>query len=156
MRVATKAYLLGRGGRIMLAPRIGGEWHGYWDGYGGKQNKKEGIKTCAVREAKQEASIFIDPKDLRKVAVVGTYRDDRPHFELHVFTTTEWEGRPSGSREMGVPRWFTRGCLPLHMRHGDRHWLPRVLEGQTFTTELFFEADGSLGKPPVFTPTNFE
>jgi 8-oxo-dGTP diphosphatase len=155
MQVATKAFLLGKGGRVMLAPRISGNGHGYWDGYGGKCNSKESIRTCVMRGTRQEAGIVVKPEAMQKVAVVSTFADFKPCFELHVFVFRDWEGTPSASKETGTPRWFMRGYLPLHLRTGDREWLPRVLAGETFVTELFFDGSGMLAKPPVFAPKTF-
>lgn len=155
MRVATKVYLLKRGGKVLLAPKRGGEWDGHWDGYGGKVNKKESTLACAVRETRQEAKVALVRTATRQVAIVRTFRNYIPVFELHVFTCAQWEGTPVATREMGDPHWFTRGFLPLKMRQGDYVWLSRVLQGETFMTELFFESDGTLLRPPVFNPHTF-
>jgi 8-oxo-dGTP diphosphatase len=52
---------------------------------------------------------------------------------------TEWRGEATETAE-AVPLWTPIGSIPYdEMWEDDRHWLPRMLGGETFLARFIFE-----------------
>lgn len=84
-----------RDGQILLAQRAGtGYADGRWNVPGGKLEAGEDVLTAAIREAREEVGVEIDPGDVRFVTVV---HHRNPGGEARVgffFTTDRWRGEP--------------------------------------------------------------
>jgi 8-oxo-dGTP pyrophosphatase MutT (NUDIX family) len=82
-------------GHVLLAERAG---TGYADGLlnvpGGKLEDGEDVRTAAIREAREELGVVVDPGDTRYVCVV---HHRNPGEEARVgffFATSVWAGEP--------------------------------------------------------------
>ena len=87
--------ILERHGRILLCLRQG---TGYADGLyclpSGHLEIGETIVDCAVREAREEVGVIIDPADLRPATVVHHLSPEgRPRLGVF-FATDRWHGEP--------------------------------------------------------------
>ena len=158
VQMSTKCFLLREHGvaqDVLLAQKQGGEWSGFFDGYGGKVDGNESVERALVREILEEARVLVDIADLKETARVSTYQGGALRFEIHIFTARRWGGIPQASHECGTPRWFSGGFLPLKMRYGDLLWLSRIIRGETFRARLYFCANGSQLEHADFEPAAF-
>jgi len=119
--IAAVFILLIENDQIFLAKRINTGWED--DTYslpGGHLDGNETVLSAAVREAKEELSVTISPKDLRFVNVTHLFtNDERIHF---AFVTNKWEGypinnEPDKSDETG---WFAFKNLPDNLNEVSR------------------------------------
>src|SRR3989344_3930407 len=130
--------------QILLAMKKRGFGEGKWNGVGGKIEAGETIEAAAVREAKEEAGVLVQPEDLKKVAVMEFSFDGKPEVRLrvHTFLTERWSGEPTESDEMR-PLWHGTKILPYQkMWVSDQYWLPRVLMGERLEAAFTFTASG--------------
>jgi len=143
MRRASLLFLV-RGGEICLALKKAGFGQGHWNGVGGKQEKGEDIVETARRETREE--IGVEVRRLFKVGVLDFRFEGKSEWdqEVHVFIAPSWVGTPRESNEMR-PRWFAADSLPFdQMWEDDRHWLPKILEGNTVQGRFYFDGDQRL------------
>ncbi|MFD9126548.1 NUDIX domain-containing protein [Kitasatospora sp. NPDC059571] len=102
-------------GRVLLGLRSGTRWaDGYWSVPAGHLQGEETVPEAAVREAREELGIGIDPADLVH-AVTVDYREGSALRALTAFLTARrWTGTPS-NLEPGLCRrlgWFPPDRLP--------------------------------------------
>ena len=139
--------LLVRDDEVLLAMKKRGFGQGWWNGVGGKLKSGESVPEAAVREAKEEIGVTIDPDDLRPVATIDFYfphdpRDKQNNQRVEVFLCDQWQGEPQESEEM-APKWFPKAKPPLDaMWPGDVKWMPHVLLGETGSAEIMFNPFG--------------
>lgn len=130
---------------ILLAMKKRGFGEGKFNGVGGKVAASETIPSAAVREAKEEIGVDIDPADLMKVAELRFSFEEKPDWSIHchTFFCTKWVGEPVESEEM-APRWFPIDMIPFdRMWIDDQYWLPLVLDGGKVDAAFHFNSDGS-------------
>ncbi len=109
-----------------------------WNGFGGKVEPGEAISAAAVREVQEECGITVH--NLRQRGILHFTFDNHPDaLEVHVFSTSDWEGTPHETDEMR-PAWFTATALPYtQMWADDIHWFPLFLAGKDFTATFHFK-----------------
>ena len=91
-------------------PRFDGRWHLP----SGKLDRGESVPAAAVREAREEVGVRVDPADLRHVHTSHvTASGVEPRLGLF-FTTTRWTGEPVNSEpdKCSAVRWFGLDALP--------------------------------------------
>jgi 8-oxo-dGTP diphosphatase len=102
-------------GRVLLAERAG---TGYADGWvhvpGGKLEDGETAQEAAIREAREELGVEVDPADVEFVTVV---HHRSPEGETRVgffFTTRTWTGNPVNAEPDKCARllWADPATLP--------------------------------------------
>jgi 8-oxo-dGTP pyrophosphatase MutT (NUDIX family) len=123
-------------GRILLVRHV----EGRWTFPAGAMDPGETPAEAARREAREEASIEIEP--LRIVGVFGGYPDFRmtyPNGDEVAWVTTLFEARiidgvaQPGDDETAEVRWVTiEEALDLGIAPSGRHMLECVQEGRTF------------------------
>ena len=115
-----------------------------WNGVGGKPENNESLEQTAVREAKEEIKVNINPQDLEKVADFKFYfsKDKKDwNQEVHVYFYKKWQNEPQETEEM-IPQWFDFDKIPYNeMWAGDKYWFPRVLKGEKLEGEFYFNED---------------
>ena len=146
MEKALTLILLVKDDDICLAMKKRGFGEGNWNGYGGKVEEGETVFDAAVREVKEESGVDVSPRDLEEVARIEFIFEDGKHLLVHTYLTRKWEGEPVETEEMH-PAWFTFHDVPYgEMWAPDRHWLPRVLQGEKLRGVVHFNADGKTIK----------
>ncbi|WP_433500232.1 NUDIX hydrolase [Sphaerimonospora sp. CA-214678] len=107
--------ILEHAGQILLCLRQG---TGYADGLyclpSGHLEAGETIVECAIREAREEIGVTIDPVDLRPATVVHHLSpESQPRLGVF-FTATRWEGEPYNAEpgKCGGLTWAPIADLP--------------------------------------------
>lgn len=136
--------------RILLGKKKRGFGAGYWNGFGGHVEEGEMIEDAAYREVREEA--MIEPRNLQKRGVLNFYFQDMPEeLEVHVFSTSEFEGEPIETEEM-QPKWFLRSEIPFgQMWQDDQYWLPILLQGKNFAGNFHFKDTVTLLSHTIHT-----
>jgi ADP-ribose pyrophosphatase YjhB (NUDIX family) len=102
-------------GHVLLALRSGTRWaDGYWSVPAGHLKGGETLPEAAVREAREELGIGIDPGDLAHVVTVD-YREGTEIRALTAFfTARHWTGAPDNLEPDLCRRlaWFPPDRLP--------------------------------------------
>ncbi|MFA4998725.1 MAG: NUDIX domain-containing protein [Candidatus Paceibacterota bacterium] len=124
-----------RGEKIRLAQKTQKIGEGYLNGYGGGIEEGEKPREAVVREIWEEAWIKVNPKHLKKVAIIYFHntRSDGSTFvcRVHVYIVRKWQGKPKETETMVKPTMFNINNLPFEkMMPADRIWLPIVLKGR--------------------------
>ncbi|XP_062569091.1 oxidized purine nucleoside triphosphate hydrolase-like [Saccostrea cucullata] len=130
--------LLTRPSQVLLGMKKRGFGKGRWNGFGGKVEKGETILEAAKRELFEESSLKSD--SLTKIGTIDfEFVGDPQILEVHIFTSTEFEGEPTESPEMR-PKWFNVEDIPFDtMWPDDILWFPLFLSGTKFRGYFLFE-----------------
>lgn len=116
---------------------------GRWNGFGGKVEPGEDIKTAAKREVKEEIDIEIETIK-NNGTLTFSFEDDPKLLEVHVFTAHQFSGKPIETDEM-KPEWFDINKIPYsQMWPDDIYWLPIVLEGKNIRGRFHFKNPETL------------
>ncbi|KAL3876432.1 hypothetical protein ACJMK2_034281 [Sinanodonta woodiana] len=124
--------------RILLGLKKRGFGMGRWNGFGGKVESGETIVQAAYRELKEESGL--EAKNLQEVGLLKfEFVGDPQILEVHVFTSSEYEGQPTESSEM-KPQWYDIDSIPFDkMWPDDKWWFPLLLKGSKFSGYFLFE-----------------
>jgi 8-oxo-dGTP diphosphatase len=108
------------------------------NGVGGRLEPGELALNGVLREAREELGItLVDP--VKRGELCFQFLDGYSLF-CSVFVAPGFLGDPVETEE-AIPLWFELQKLPLdEMWEDDRLWLPRMLDGESFSG--FFEFDG--------------
>ena len=138
MKHVTLVFLQ-RDGELLLAMKKRGHGVGKWNGAGGKLEPGETPLQAAIRETEEE--IGVTPHNLQLVGEIHFIDlPDVDHY-CHIFTTNEWEGEPAETEEMR-PKWFALEDIPYDsMWPDDKLWLPMLLAGKKFKSDITVEND---------------
>jgi 8-oxo-dGTP diphosphatase / 2-hydroxy-dATP diphosphatase len=127
--------------KVLLGMKKRGFATGKWNGFGGKGNDGEAIEDTARREVREESDLEVN--DLVESAVLNCHHPSWTQ-EVHVYTTSHWEGTLEESDEMR-PQWFSRDEIPYEQMWEDAAvWLPMILNGQKLKATLYFDSEGKL------------
>ncbi|KAI8984650.1 NUDIX hydrolase domain-like protein [Mycotypha africana] len=127
--------------KVLLGMKKRGFGAGKYNGFGGKLEPGETVEEAAIRELWEEAEI--KALDLKRVGMIMfTFEKDPVGLEVHIFTTTQYEGKPTETEEM-KPEWFDYKDIPFQsMWADDQHWFPYIIEyHQAFTGHIHFAED---------------
>ena len=150
MRTVLTLCVIHNDTHILLGKKKRGFGAGYFNGFGGHVEKGETIEDAAYREVREEA--MIEPRNLRKRGVLNFSFEHMPEeLEVHVFSTSEFDGEPSETDEM-QPQWFACNAIPFEsMWQDDQYWLPLLLQGKNFTGDFYFKDTVTLLSHTVST-----
>ncbi len=127
------------GDEILLIRKLRGLGAGKINAPGGKIDPGETPRESAIRETEEE--VRVTPLNPRKVGELSFAMSDMPDIFCHVFVASEHEGTPVETEE-AIPIWTHRYQVPYdQMWEDDRHWLPRVLEGERFRGRFLFQGE---------------
>jgi 8-oxo-dGTP pyrophosphatase MutT (NUDIX family) len=131
--------------QILLAMKKRGFGEGRWNGVGGKVETGETVESAMTREAQEE--IGVTPTVYQKVADIRFdeyFKGEPTLMHVHIFTATEWTGKPTESDEM-APRWFAKKDIPYDsMWADDPYWLPLVLEGKKISADFKLDESDAI------------
>lgn len=119
--------------RVLLGRKLRGFGEGYWNGYGGKVEKGEGVEAAAARELHEEAGVAA--LDLHRRGILTFEWVDQPGdptWEVHVFGGTALDGEPVETEEM-APGWFEARLVAGGGSGGDAGCGPGGGGGQAVT-----------------------
>jgi 8-oxo-dGTP diphosphatase len=141
--LATLLFVV-RDDQVLLIHKKTGLGAGKINGPGGKIEPGETPVEGAVREIEEELCIVAaDPVE------VGTLRFafvDGLHIHCTVFRSASFTGEPTETHE-AKPQWFRFDEIPYdQMWADDRHWLPRMLQGERFDSWFEFDGETMLSK----------
>jgi mutator protein MutT len=118
--------ILQKDGRYLLLRRANTGWaDGYYTMPAGHLDGGEALTAAAVREAKEEVGIDIDPHDLKLVHTMhrSNKEDDQERLDFY-FLAQKWHGEPYIA-EPKADRldWFSLSDLPKHTLENVRRTL---------------------------------
>lgn len=145
MKKLLTLVLITRPNQVLLGMKKRGFGQGRWNGFGGKVEKGETILEAAKRELFEESSLKSD--DLKEIGLIDfEFVGDPQILEVHVFTTSKFEGEPTESSEMR-PQWFNVNDIPFDTMWPDDHlWFPLFLNGTKFKGYFLFEGHDKILK----------
>ena len=140
---ATLMFII-KDGQILLIEKKRGLGAGKINGPGGKIDPGESALDAAIRETQEE--LCITPHTPRKIGELRFSMSDCPDILCHVYRSDGWTGTPTETDE-AVPVWTALEAIPYHrMWEDDRHWLPLLINGETFLGKFVFEGERMLWK----------
>lgn len=119
---------------------------------GGHLDPGETAEQACVREVAEEVALGVEQADLVTAGGVLFRFPAKPEWDLHVavFRTELFQGEPAESDEL-VPAWYPVEDLPWDGMWPDaRHWLPRVLSGETIQAEITLGEDSETVARAMF------
>jgi 8-oxo-dGTP diphosphatase len=139
--LATILFII-KDGRILLIEKKRGLGAGKINGPGGKIDPGETALQAAIRETQEE--LMVTPHAPRKLGELRFSMSDCPDILCHVYRADDFSGTPTETDE-AVPVWTALDAIPYHrMWEDDRHWLPLLLNEQTFLGRFVFDQDRLL------------
>lgn len=134
---AAAYVILIRNEEIFLLRRYETGWmDGYYGLPSGHLEEEEGIKACAIREAQEEAGIYIRDEDLDFAHVMHRVRPgDREYIDMY-FVARAWQGEPSimEVEKADDGRWFPISSLPENTVPSVRYAIDNYRSGVAFST----------------------
>ena len=134
--VAAAYVVLRRDREVLLQLRAGtGYRDGHWALLAGHVDPGESVVEAAVREAREEGGVEIDPADLVPVTSMHRFEPGGPAIEQRLdvfFETTSWSGEPTlhephRTASMG---WFDLDALPDPVVPHERAVLEALRDGR--------------------------
>lgn len=130
--------------KICLGLKKKGFGAGFYNGFGGKFEKNDKtVINAAIRECHEEANIeLINCNKIGIIYFSFTYLPEL--FEVHVYCSTKWKGKPSESDEM-KPKWFDFKDIPFNkMWKDDIFWMPYLLKNEMFIGAAYFDKNNKM------------
>lgn len=121
--------------KIAMVCRANTGWmDGYWGLIGGKVENNETFSAAAIREAKEEAGITIDPSQLRMKTMVQLHDTDSDWIDV-VFEATEWSGEPHNAEPHmhSELQWFGMSELPENTIPVAKVFLESIAQDNPYT-----------------------
>lgn len=135
-----------------------------WNGWGGKREEGDfSITHTAIREFWQEAQAVIFPWNLKHVARIDFHwpgdEPGKPTMRCYIYFIDFWIGSIKGGRpkdEMSKPTFFLPDEVPYdRMMKGDKVFLPRLIAGERFVANMYFDRLDERGLPTLEMTRNF-
>lgn len=137
-QLATLCYIL-HDGQLLLIRKKRGIGAGKINGPGGKVDPGETPLAAAIREVQEETGVT--PLDPSLQGELHFRFADGVVLHCMVYLAHRFEGAPHETDE-ATPLWFPVDALPYdEMWEDDRHWLPLLLTGQSFTGTVDVDGD---------------
>lgn len=125
-----------------------------WNGWGGKMEWYDFflIWLTAIREFWQESGAFCFPWNLKLVSRINFHwpgdEPGKPTMHVYIYFVDSWTGKIKKGDEMGESVFFSPEEVPYDdMMKGDRVFLPRLIKGERFVANLFFDRKDENGLP---------
>ncbi|HEX8309769.1 MAG TPA: 8-oxo-dGTP diphosphatase [Chthoniobacteraceae bacterium] len=131
-------------GKLLLIRKKRGLGAGKINGPGGKIDPGETALESAIRETQEE--IGVTPTGVEKRGELRFQFADGYSLHCTVFTATGYTGEIIETAE-AIPFWVSTDEIPYdEMWEDDRHWLPLMLEGKSFSGSFTFDGETMLTK----------
>lgn len=129
--------LLRKEGKLAFVLRSNTGWmNNHYGLIGGKVHQGETYTAAAVREAKEEAGVVIDPANLKAVLAIHRNEDDsdKEHWVDLFFEATQWDGEVYNAEPdvHGELIWMDPAKLPKNMVPMVEFALENIAQGTTF------------------------
>lgn len=129
-------------GLLLLIRKRRGLGKGKINAPGGRIERDETAVQAAVRETREE--VGVNPLDPYPVADLSFQFVDGYALYCTVFFADSYSGEPRETEE-AFPFWCAQTAIPFEeMWEDDRHWLPRVLDGEYVSGRFAFDGDRML------------
>lgn len=132
--VAATFVLLVKDDKVFLAKRVNTGWEdGKYSLVGGHLEGNETASQAAIREAKEEAGVKIDPKDLKFFNVSHLITNtERIHFS---FVAQMWKGEAKNNEKEKADdaQWFSLDNLPQNITDVSRKTIEWYKKRTTYT-----------------------
>ncbi|MFN0034739.1 MAG: NUDIX domain-containing protein [Saprospiraceae bacterium] len=103
---------------------------------GGNVEAQEFAREALIREAKEEASIHVEPEDLTLVHVLHRHKLQKNETLLVLyFKAARFSGEPESleTEKFKDVEWFSRGSLPEEVSKPTRHVLECIEKNQIYS-----------------------
>ncbi len=128
--------------RILLIHKKRGLGKGKINAPGGRLDLGETPIQAAIREVEEE--VLVTPTGVQPVGELRFQFCDGYSLHGYIFTATDYTGTP-GETDEALPEWFSLDQIPYDkMWVDDRHWIPLMLAGKTFSGRFIFDDDMML------------
>lgn len=133
--IAAAYVLLRRGDEVLLQQRAGtGYRDGWWAMLAGHVDPGESVHEAAIREAREEGGVTIEPGDLQPVTTMHRFERGGPQVEQRAdffFTATRWSGEPALREpdKAAAMTWFAVDALPEPLVPHERRVIDLVCGG---------------------------
>lgn len=131
--IGTLGYVLSQDAQEVLLlhrnTRLDDQHFGKYNGLGGKMQPDEDVRSCMIREIKEEAGIICKEMSLRGTVSWPGFGPSGENWLGFIFLVSAFDGVPQTSCPEGELAWHpleTLSCLP--MWEGDRFFLPLVFD----------------------------
>lgn len=132
--VAAVYIILKKDNKIFLTRRINTGWEdGKYALVGGHLDGNETASQTAIREAKEEIGVIIDPKDIKFVNVSHLITNsERIHF---TFLAEKWKGKPKNNEpeKADDAKWFSIDALPKNITDNSKETIEWHKKGNVYT-----------------------
>jgi 8-oxo-dGTP diphosphatase len=137
-------------GKVLMIHRNskpGDEHLGKWNGLGGKLEKNESPRDCAVREFFEESGCKTSPNQWRWMGQLH-FPDFKPHksedWSVTVFTCHLKDDQTKtilSKTEEGTLEWIpSSAVISLNLWEGDRQFIPWVMEEKPFEGTFWYHS----------------
>ena len=143
MKPTTLVYPIDADNRILMGRKKRGFGVGKYNGFGGKIDRNETFRQCAVRELYEEAGLVATPEDLECIGLFDfRFPGDESLTHIgYIYVVRVFTGIVEETDEM-EPHWIPLDSIPYeHMWQGDWQWLPRLLQGARLVGPIVFNED---------------
>ena len=127
------------GDRMLLKEATRGVSKGKWNGPGGKFEKGETPRQCAIRETFEETGITMQNPLFHGKLYFFMGGKRKLSIEGFLFSTKKFSGRIRSTEE-GPVKWFKLKDLPLDKMWDDnKYWLDMMLSGMRFDAYFWYD-----------------
>jgi len=129
------------GNKMLLKMGVRGISKGKWNAPGGKIEAGETPEQNALREAYEETGLRLRNLEYHGELKFFLGGKNELSFHSYLFSTKEFSGN-ARSTEEGEVRWFELDEIPYDkMWPDDIFWIPKMLAGQKFDADFFFDGE---------------
>ena len=128
-------------GKIAFVLRKNTDWmNNYYGLPAGKVEKNETFLEAAVREAKEEVGVDIDPQDLKLVLTFHRVHPDSTWVDI-MFEAAQWKGEIYNAEPEvhGEVAWFDPTQLPDNIVPPVREALEAIERGETYLEKSYHD-----------------
>ncbi|PID99131.1 DNA mismatch repair protein MutT [Candidatus Saccharibacteria bacterium] len=134
--------LIERDGKYLFVRRSHTKWmDGYYGLPSGKVEKGEGFLRAAIREAKEEVDVIVQPQDAKYMLAFWLQSDDDPDNEWCnvIFRAEKWQGEPRNAEPHmhDAIAWFAPAELPENTIPSVRQMIETIENGESYGERHF-------------------